>query len=257
MNERSRKLFADYVITSFRDVGDDDYIAARALYRLQLDQQFLWASLQALEKYLKAVLLLSHRSTKNYGHELDRLVRAVERIPTLDFRLPDPAREFLAYVNDFGENRYLDYPFHLRERALLKLDWTVWTVRIHSRDFLLLPGDEARYPGESQRRLSELWNARETDCPQRVGVPGGRLERILASRDSPQRPTLIWKNPCFGSRQRRTIRQYPLRVSFRKPTHVMRPEILSHVLDLVHFPKQLRSELESLASETEPKAKKR
>jgi hypothetical protein len=37
---------------ALRDVADEDYIAARALYRIRLDRQFLWSALQAIEKYL-------------------------------------------------------------------------------------------------------------------------------------------------------------------------------------------------------------
>jgi hypothetical protein len=54
----------------FRDIGDEDYISARANYQLRLREQFFWAGLQALEKYLKAILLHNGRSTLNYSHNL-------------------------------------------------------------------------------------------------------------------------------------------------------------------------------------------
>ena len=41
-----------WAFRSFRDIADGDYIAARLAYRAQLPAQFLWASQQALEKYL-------------------------------------------------------------------------------------------------------------------------------------------------------------------------------------------------------------
>ncbi len=38
----------------FREQADQDYVVARACYRMNLREQFLWASLQACEKFLKA-----------------------------------------------------------------------------------------------------------------------------------------------------------------------------------------------------------
>ncbi|MCA1796649.1 MAG: HEPN domain-containing protein [Geobacteraceae bacterium] len=52
-----RILINDFATRSFRDVADQDYIAARLSYRHGLYPQFHWQSLQALEKYLKAILL--------------------------------------------------------------------------------------------------------------------------------------------------------------------------------------------------------
>ena len=42
---------------SFRDQAERDYIAARQACRAELMPQFLWASHQAIEKYLKGILL--------------------------------------------------------------------------------------------------------------------------------------------------------------------------------------------------------
>ena len=52
-------LVNDFATRSFRNMADEDYIAARMAYRAQLVPQFLWLSLQALEKYLKCILVLN------------------------------------------------------------------------------------------------------------------------------------------------------------------------------------------------------
>jgi hypothetical protein len=52
--DASVDLFID---KSFRDAADEDYIAARTVSRLGLNRPFLWSSLQAVEKYIKAILL--------------------------------------------------------------------------------------------------------------------------------------------------------------------------------------------------------
>ena len=69
----------------FRKQADYDYIAARANYRMCLRQQFLWSAHQAVEKYLKAILLFNGKSARFYtptgstkknefGHKLDALL---------------------------------------------------------------------------------------------------------------------------------------------------------------------------------------
>ena len=50
----------------FRRQADFDYIAARANYRMHLRQQFLWSAQQAMEKYLKAILLFNGKSARYY-----------------------------------------------------------------------------------------------------------------------------------------------------------------------------------------------
>ena len=56
--EQDRHLNS-WAFRSFRDIADGDYIAARMAYRAQLPAQFLWASQQALEKYLQVHLVHS------------------------------------------------------------------------------------------------------------------------------------------------------------------------------------------------------
>ena len=55
ITQRDRELNS-WAFRSFRDIADGDYIAARMAYRAQLPVQFLWASQQAIEKYLKCAL---------------------------------------------------------------------------------------------------------------------------------------------------------------------------------------------------------
>jgi hypothetical protein len=52
-----------FIDRSFRDVADQDCIAARIVHRYSgLDLQFLWLAEQAVEKYLKAILLYNFSS---------------------------------------------------------------------------------------------------------------------------------------------------------------------------------------------------
>ena len=72
----------------FRRQADFDYVAARANYKMQLRQQFLWSAQQSIEKYLKAILLFNGKSArypagsrKEFGHKLTALVDEVNLNP--------------------------------------------------------------------------------------------------------------------------------------------------------------------------------
>ncbi len=96
-----------FIDMSFRDVADEDYIAARIAYRYDLLQPFFWSSLQAIEKYLKAILLYHRENTRELGHDINA---AFERVaPTLEPAgvFPDDVGEFVKYINEEGPNRYL------------------------------------------------------------------------------------------------------------------------------------------------------
>ena len=58
-------------------------------YRNELDQQFLWNSLQAVEKYLKAILLYNGRSSKGIKHNIVKGLELVSAIDDIQFVLPD------------------------------------------------------------------------------------------------------------------------------------------------------------------------
>lgn len=64
------KLVNDFAIRSFRDIADGDYIAAGLACRSQLVMQYLWASQQAIEKYLTCILLLHRIPAKRMRHDL-------------------------------------------------------------------------------------------------------------------------------------------------------------------------------------------
>jgi HEPN domain-containing protein len=66
----------------FREIADKDYISARSNYRLRLREPFFWAGLQALEKYLKGILLFNEKKVREYrNHDLSLLSQAVQGIP--------------------------------------------------------------------------------------------------------------------------------------------------------------------------------
>lgn len=98
MKPSTDALLNDFATRSFRDVADDDYIAARFPFRARLIPQFLWASLQALEKYLKCMLVLNRIPTSR-GHDLGEILAAFEKNKPFELRLSAPAKKFVDFLD--------------------------------------------------------------------------------------------------------------------------------------------------------------
>ena len=115
----------DIILKLFIQPADEDYLVARWSYRMGLFHQYYWAAAQALEKYLKAALLASGRSSIGFWHDLQRLYEAVATLDTQGIipqtiDMPDTtsmgkemwdkleARTFIAYLSGYGDpaNRY-------------------------------------------------------------------------------------------------------------------------------------------------------
>ena len=77
----------EVVTEMFVDPADHDYVVSRWCYQNCLFGSFFWNAAQAIEKYLKASLLLNGRSSKKFGHDLVRLYDAVTEYA--DDLLPD------------------------------------------------------------------------------------------------------------------------------------------------------------------------
>lgn len=202
----------------FRVQADKDYIAARSNYRLQLREQFLWAGLQAVEKYLKAILLFNGQSAryppnsrKPYLHGLEALFRAVETQTGLTIQYPKWVPDFIRYLHEFGNNRYLSNDTYIRGDALPQLDETVWTLRRYCQ-FIRVSVPE---PGGGRKDLFNLLlsgiNSPEAlKKPRRYRPFSGYLESVLSSAHShPARKALIWANLFYGDR-RANITRYEM-----------------------------------------------
>ena len=144
-----RASYLSFVRRSFRDIADGDYIAARISYRYELGPQFLWAGQQALEKYLKAILLYNDQSTKNLGHDIEKAYRRLSRIKDVPFKIPDDIEYFIQHLNRQGNNRYFEKPAYTTGKELLTLDRVVWHVRKYC---LYLHGQTT--PGPDGKRIN-------------------------------------------------------------------------------------------------------
>ena len=207
----------------FRDIGDADYVSARSNYQLHLREQFFWAGLQAVEKYLKAILLYNGLPTLGYLHNLSKLLTAVREISYLKFEIPVDVEEFLARLCDLGDNRYLSRETYVRPQNLIELDKSVWNIRAYCR-FVLVTVRGGR------KDLTDLYanniNSRTCLRDPRVFRPlhndGFLVEVLKRPRADPLRRILVWHNRFFGSGRAR-VADPPYYSSSRIPPNRQRP----------------------------------
>jgi HEPN domain-containing protein len=87
-----------YIVEIFVDTADEDYVVARLLYLTGLERQFFWSAAQAVEKYLKAALLLNGEPVKHYKHRLtamfDRLSAIAGPHLATDLEMPPQLKRF-------------------------------------------------------------------------------------------------------------------------------------------------------------------
>src|SRR5258706_15902897 len=105
--EVRERLLNEFALRSFRDVADGDYIAARMAYRAELLLQAYWSSQQALEKYLKAILLFRRIPQINRTHSLKKLLTKLES--GFPVQLSVETRDFINFINDWDVDRYFTF----------------------------------------------------------------------------------------------------------------------------------------------------
>lgn len=238
MSYSTAALLDDFAIRSFRDTGDQDYVSARLCYRHALIPQFHWASLQALEKYFKCILVLNRiRAPKS--HDLGALLAVVNQQGGLELGLSARTAAFLVHLDTYGRHRYFESSWHVLGKELLWLDLAVWDVRRFARPLVphqvLGHSERLRVLAEELRRIKDSSDAH----PQRYEIPGGLLEQILADTNHPARAALVWQNGHFGRSYRKKVKYWPnLRASNSPLT--LRPDILDEVLKYVWLPRDVK-----------------
>ena len=230
-------LVNDFAERSFRDIADGDYIAARMACRAALVVQFLWAGQQAIEKYLKCILLLNRIPAKKVFHHLDKAVEIINASGKLTLSLTDGTKKFIGKLNDYGPYRYLDVSNFAFGSELIDLDRAVWEVR--------------RYCTLDKK--THQAKLRDGFMVPRVRIPGGRLEKIMDSSKNPAREALLWQNGFFGKRAKRNA---SLRVWMQAQNAPLslNPHILDEILKYVYLPKELATVYRNLGKKKTPVA---
>lgn len=230
-------LLNDFATRSFRDVADMDYIAARMSYRAGLVEQFHWQGLQALEKYLKALLLYNRVKAKRIGHDLSKALMKANQLP-FDLELTAPARQLIEHLDTFGRFRYLEASYFIHGPKLVDLDRTVWEIRRYCRVLKY----EVRNPDGSVTQMLPIELGRIEQSkdapPHKFRIIGGALEKILDKKDDAARGPLVWQNGFFGSKHRKTVTMHVRRQGKNSPLS-LHPEILDELKEYVYLSKEV------------------
>lgn len=139
----------------FINTADDNYITARWCFVEGLSVDYFWLAVHALEKYMKAALLMNRRSGKSYcdnagkyqsfKHDIVILYEHVKSFasgllpgrleqpgePALDYWFDESPEEFLQRLYDNGnpDNRYQIFGFQQFSENIFKLDMMVFALR--------------------------------------------------------------------------------------------------------------------------------
>lgn len=174
------------------EVADQEYIAARLLYKNDFWEPYLTLGQQVIEKYLKVILLFNGINTTNFNHDLERLFKAVEAIDEVEDFLSVLEEENFSYLSlkrdleSFAGAEHVKYAvisYSFQGKSLISLDHFVFIFR----RFCDLP---RRYPRKKLMSF-KLFN--------------GYLEKVLknkANKYSSHYKALIWNNPYWGKRKK-------------------------------------------------------
>ena len=230
-------LLNDFATRSFRDVADQDYIAARLSYRHGLIPQFHWQALQALEKYLKAILLYNRIKAKDINHDLTKALKHTEKLP-FDLILSSSTKELIKHIDNFGRFRYLETSYYTHGPKLVQLDRAVWEIRRYCRilNYELTLADGS-IKNMLELEIEKIENS-INHSPHKFRIIGGALEEILDKKDNTSRPALIWQNGFFSGKARKLVRSPAHFHAVNAPLY-LHPEILDEVLKYVFIPKEV------------------
>lgn len=230
-------LLNNFATRTFRDTADGDYISARLAFRAQLIPQFLWSSLQAIEKYLKCILVFN-RIPAERGHDLSKLIKTLNTNAKFQLQLTDATNKFLIHLDTYGRHRYFETSFFIKSGEIVSLDRAVWEIRRYAR---ILDYDVSTSTGQKVNMLQQelRWNERAMkSSPHKFRINGGRLESIIDKPKHPSREPLLWQNGFYGRRPRKFV-IIPGRSEFANSPLFLYPEILDEVLKYVHLPKDI------------------
>lgn len=234
-------------IRCFRDVGDGDYIAARLALRARLPSQFLWSASQALEKYLKCMLLLGRVEAKKLRHDITKALKLVNEKLHFNINLPANEQEVFQHIADCEGDRYLVTSLTLFDYELSAFDSLVWRLRQYCHPLSLEHYNDSPSNDVLLKNLAQIEN-RLTEDPSKGHLEQGFLENILAANSHPAKDGLTWRNAKFGGNEpiaaHHGISSF---MAINSPLY-LHPEIARPVNEWIFLPKGAVEAFEALAA---------
>ncbi len=206
----------------FVDTADDNYITARWCFVEGLNVDYYWLAVHALEKYMKAALLLNGHSAKSYvdhagkrrsfGHDIATLYDCLKSFAAdlLPDNLPRPSRLALDHWRDEtpeafirrlhhdgnADNRYQIFGYVQHREDLFKLDSMVFALRRLcvplDAYFLGRPRPGAQNPAHREllTKQPQYWAVSSASKLEKTakGARGVRLQEVLLNFNFPFAP---------------------------------------------------------------------
>jgi HEPN domain-containing protein len=185
MPDDIKMLVDQFAMESFREMADGDYVVARMSYRANLVSQALWASEQAIEKYLKTILLLRRIRYTKGGHSVLDILRVLEE-KCSNLAISSETREFIKHIDRYGTDRYLTYPLVMEGREISRLDRASWELRRYC----------TRCSAESE--LKDIEAAIANDPKWSPSSKPSLLHDIIDNPEHPAHHYLLRGNRYFG-----------------------------------------------------------
>jgi HEPN domain-containing protein len=187
----------DFAKRNFLGIADYEYIGARTLFRNECYDQFLTMAHQCIEKYMKAILLYNEKNTK-FGHNLEKGLQKLEVIS--EIKLDKATISFIEELNHVRFARYLTGSFYGNSDFLLRLDATVWDLRLFCHNL--------KKPHFRLKNNSSKQNILNANIKGYSIIFSGELEKIIKNRNGKYkklRENLVWKNFRYGKRRKNKI----------------------------------------------------
>ncbi|SEO43782.1 hypothetical protein SAMN05428959_10816 [Duganella sp. CF517] len=243
-----------FAIRCFRDTGDADYIAARLAMRARLAIPFLWSAEQAIEKYLKCILMLNRQKTGDLGHNIAKALRRINSRLPFEIRLGEDEQQVFDHVAQCDGDRYLLMSLELEDIELIMLDRLVWRLRQYCE-----PLDVVHYADEPSEDVL-LQNVRRIalglDGPATNGhIQGALLERVLGDSEHPAHDALVWQNLKFSLSGQEGILFLNNFQAINAPLF-LNPELVDVVAKWMHVPDETKKKARRLATLREAERKK-
>ncbi len=203
-----RASTTDLVHQLFVRTADENYITCRWCAANGLRVDFFWLALHAVEKYLKAVLLLNGKSAKEQSHDIVGLYAEVKAIAGallpgnlakppnlgLPFWRDRTAEQFIQHLQNNGDapNRYLIYGYQTHIENVFMLDQIIFAVRR-----LVCRLDENRFNAPGVPALTNReFLAKYPKRGARLSLP---FDKLIDGRNAdPKRHTLLNFNFPFA-----------------------------------------------------------
>ena len=165
-------------------------------FRFEFYVQYIWSSQQAIEKYLKAILLYNAQRPP-LTHSLEGLLKRVRAVKSIQFSITPKSEAFVEDISGLNpvKIRYLSNGFHVEMTDLALLDQAIWELRMYCELLNYSTRDAGKVTSRLKANVQRIKNGKIGS--KAYPLLGGELERIFASTTE-VRDHLVWNNKYFG-----------------------------------------------------------